>query len=88
MAQQTITMYESMYCGYCRAARNLFGDKGYEYTSLVVDDEPELRSEMEKKAGRHTVPQIFIGDQHVGGYDDLAALERNGELDALINPAG
>lgn len=87
MAQQTITMYESLYCGYCRAARSLFEDKGLEYTSLVVDNEAELRAEMEKKAGRTSVPQIYVGDHHVGGYDDLAALERKGELDALVNPA-
>ncbi len=87
MAQATITLYESTLCGYCRAAKNLFNAKGYEYTSIVVDGQPALRAEMEAKAGRHTVPQIFIGDEHVGGYDDVAALERDGELDALVNPA-
>jgi len=53
----------------------------------VVDGQPAIRAEMEAKAGRRTVPQIWIGDQHVGGYDDVAALDRNGELDALVNPA-
>lgn len=88
MAQATIVMYESMLCGYCRAARQLLDAKGLEYTSLGVDGQPELREEMQAKADRHTVPQIFIGDQHIGGYDDLAALEKKGELDALVNPAG
>lgn len=87
MSQEEITMYESRTCGYCRAARSLFESKGYEYKSLVVDLKPELRAEMEAKSGGHTVPQIFIGDKHIGGYDDMAELERNGELDALVNPA-
>ena len=80
-------MYESKLCGYCRAARKLFDSKGFEYESLVVDLKPELRAEMEAKAGRHTVPQIFIGDEHVGGYDDIAELDSRGELDAMVNPA-
>lgn len=87
MAQATIVMYESMLCGYCRAAKQLFEAKGLEYTGIGVDGEPKVREEMQVKAGRHTVPQIFIGDLHVGGYDDLAALEKKGELDALVNPA-
>lgn len=88
MAQATIVMYESMLCGYCRAAKQLFNAKGLEYTSIGVDGQPQVREEMQAKAGRHTVPQIFINDQHIGGYDDLAALEQKGELDALVNPAG
>jgi len=87
MAQAEITLYESMLCGYCRAAKSLFDSKGWEYNSIVVDGQPAIRAEMEAKAGRRTVPQIWIGDQHVGGYDDVAALDRNGELDALVNPA-
>jgi len=80
-------MYESRWCGFCRAAKRLLDSKGWEYNSIVVDGEPGLRAEMEAKAGRHTVPQIFIGDHHVGGYDDLAALESDGKLDELVNPA-
>jgi len=87
MSKLSITMYESRWCGYCRAARRLLDSKGWEYNSIVVDGEPALRAEMEAKAGRHTVPQIFIGEQHVGGYDDMAALERDGKLDAMVNPA-
>lgn len=87
MAQATIVMYESMLCGYCRAARQLLEHKELEYTSIGVDGEPAVREEMQQKAGRHTVPQIFIGEQHIGGYDDLAALEKSGELDALVNPS-
>jgi len=87
MTKPTITMYESRWCGFCRAAKRLLDSKGWEYNSIVVDGEPGLRAEMEAKAGRHTVPQIFIGDHHVGGYDDLAALESDGKLDELVNPA-
>ncbi len=86
MSQANITMYESKWCGFCRAARSLLDNKGLEYTSIVVDGQPTLRAEMEAKAGRTSVPQIFVGDHHVGGYDDMAALERNGEFDALVNP--
>jgi len=87
MAIANITMYESLICGYCRAARRLFKNKDWEFTSIVVDGQPLLREEMEVKSGGHTVPQIFINGQHIGGYDDMAALEAKGELDALVNPA-
>ena len=87
MAQATITMYESKLCGYCRAARKLLEVKGWEYNSIVVDLKPDLRAEMESKAGRSSVPQIWIGDHHVGGYDDIAELDRSGKLDAMVNPA-
>lgn len=82
-----IVMYESDWCGYCRAARRLFEKKGWEYESRLVDGKAELRAEMREKSGRTSVPQIFIGDHHVGGYDDLAALEADGELDALRDGA-
>jgi len=88
MSEHVITMYESRWCGYCRAAKRLLESKGWSYNSIVVDGEPELRAEMESKSGGHTVPQIFIGDHHVGGYDDMAALDRKGELDDLVSQAG
>lgn len=78
-----IVMYESDLCGFCRAARRIFEKKGWEYESRVVDGAPELRAESHERSGRTSVPQIFIGAHHVGGYDDLAALETDGELDAL-----
>lgn len=78
-----ITIYESGLCGFCHAAKRLLDNKGWAYESLVVDGNAELRRSMEERTGRHTVPQIYIGDSHVGGFDDLAELEAAGELDEL-----
>jgi len=83
----TIVMYESDWCGFCRAARRLLETKGWEYESRLVDGKPALRAEMADKSGRTSVPQIFFGNHHVGGYDDLAALESDGDLDALRESA-
>lgn len=79
----TIVMYESSWCGYCRAARRLLKRKGWEFESRNVDGKPDLRAEMTARAGRTSVPQIWIGETHVGGYDDLAALDSDDQLDAL-----
>lgn len=82
---QPVEMYFSPLCGYCHAAKRLLDSKGAEYTGIDVLQDPGRRSEMMDRAnGRHTVPQIFIGETHVGGYDELAALERQGKLDALL----
>ncbi len=80
-----IVMYESGLCGFCMAAKRLLEKKGWQYEARVVDGNPELRSEMQKLSGRTSVPQIFFGDTHVGGFDDMAELEADGELDALYN---
>ena len=64
-------------------ARHLLGQKGWEYEEISVDWDAEKRAEMMEKSGRHTVPQIWIGETHVGGCDELLALERSGQLDAL-----
>ena len=79
-----IVMYASNLCPYCRNARALLDRKGVSYTLLDVDREPHLWREMEERSGRNTVPQIFIDTVHIGGYDDLAALDRNGQLDPLL----
>lgn len=79
-----ITIYTGALCGYCAMAKRLLQDKGVSFTEISVDMDPARRAEMEQRSGRRTVPQIFIGEQHVGGYDDLAALERAGKLDALL----
>ncbi|MEO5806572.1 glutaredoxin 3 [Devosia sp.] len=80
-----IEIYTTPTCPYCHAAKSLLADKGADYTEITVLD-PELRAAMTQRAhGRRTVPQIFIGETHVGGYDDMAALDRQGGLDSLLN---
>jgi glutaredoxin 3 len=80
-----ITMYSTGVCPYCQMAERLLRSKGVaEIDKVRVDLEPERRVEMMEKTGRRTVPQIYIGDTHVGGYDDLAALDRAGGLDPLL----
>ncbi|HEX6992557.1 MAG TPA: glutaredoxin 3 [Gammaproteobacteria bacterium] len=83
--KDSIVMYASPFCGYCSAAKRLLAEKGVEYTEIDVVAEPERRVEMMERSGRRTVPQIFIGTRHVGGYDDLKALDASGELDALLS---
>ena len=79
-----ITVYLTSTCPYCMMAKNLLNSKGVEYEVINVGRDAELWAEMQAKSGRNTVPQIFIGDYHVGGYDDLAAAERSGQLDKLL----
>ena len=82
---QTIEIYTSPLCGYCHAAKRLLTDKGASFTEYDVVRTPEKRQEMLSRAnGRHTVPQIFVGQTHVGGYDDMVALDRAGKLDPLL----
>ena len=78
-------MYSTGMCPYCQMAERLLRSKGISAIDKVrVDLEPERRVEMMEKTGRHTVPQIYIGETHVGGYDELAALDRAGSLDELL----
>ncbi|MBF9042399.1 glutaredoxin 3 [Rhodobacterales bacterium HKCCE4037] len=80
-----IEIYTSPLCGYCHAAKRLLNDKGASFAEIDVAGDPAKRQEMMARAnGRHTVPQIFIGGEHIGGYDDMAALDRNGKLDPLL----
>jgi glutaredoxin 3 len=79
-----VTIYTGALCGYCAMAKRLLQDKGVAYQEIPVDMDVARRAEMEQRSGRRTVPQIFINEQHVGGYDDLAALERAGKLNALL----
>mgnify|MGYP000204837997 CR=1 FL=1 len=79
-----VEMYANSWCPYCAAARALLGSKGVKVTEIDIEALPERRAEMIARAGRQTVPQIFIGPTHVGGYDDLAALDRAGKLDLLL----
>jgi len=79
-----IVVYSSDWCPYCTRAKALLAKKGVAFEEIRVDGQPQLRAEMTKKAGRTSVPQIWIGDYHVGGCDDLHALERAGKLDPLL----
>lgn len=80
-----VVIYSSDYCPYCIRAKQLLARKGVAFTEINVDGRPAVRAEMSRKAGRTSVPQIWIGATHVGGCDDLHALERAGKLDALLN---
>ena len=80
-----VEMYTTMWCGYCARARNLLNRKGVDFEDIDVEADTSKRTEMvERAGGRTTVPQIFIDGVHVGGSDDLAALERAGKLDAML----
>ena len=81
-----VEIYSTPICGYCAAAKRLLQSKGVSYTEFDVMRDPAKRDEMTKRSnGGRTVPQIFIGDTHVGGFDDMAALDRDGKLDPLLS---
>lgn len=84
MDHQSVVMYSTAACPFCVAARQLLHSKGVRWTEVAIDQYSEKRAEMMQRSGRHTVPQIFIGDRHVGGFDDLNLLERRGELDQWL----
>lgn len=85
MSKHAIVMYSTASCPYCMAARNLMRAKDVNWTEVSLDAEPDKRAEMISKTGRRTVPQIFIGDTHVGGFDDLDALDQEGALDRMLS---
>ena len=84
MSHPPIKVYSSRFCGYCVAAERLLKSKGAEYELVKIDEDPSQFEQMIKLTGRRTVPQIFIGDHHVGGFDDLSAINQSGELDTLL----
>ena len=85
MADERIVVYSQPFCGYCSAAKRLLTQKGAAFTEFDVMFDSSRRSEMlSRSGGRSTVPQIFIDGRHVGGYDDLSALDKAGELDRLL----
>ena len=85
MAEPRILVYSTPFCGYCAAAKRLLAAKGTEYTEIDVMMDPARRQEMLAKSnGRRTVPQIFIDGRHIGGFDELNALDKAGELDPLL----
>jgi glutaredoxin 3 len=82
-----VTIYTRSFCGYCTAAKSLLRRKAIEFEEIDVTGSPERRSEMISRSGRFTYPQIFIGSRHIGGCDDLYALEERGALDQLLEAA-
>ncbi len=86
--QSGITVYTSAFCPYCNWAKQLLNAKKVGYREIRIDKEPREAEVMVKRAGRTSVPQIFIGDFHVGGYDDLAAMDRAGKLDPMLERVG
>ena len=80
-----VVVYSSDYCPYCMRAKQLLQSKKVAFEEIKVDGKPAVRAAMAQKAGRTSVPQIWIGTQHIGGCDDLFALERAGKLDALLH---
>lgn len=79
-----IVMYTTQTCSFCRSARDILREHGASWNEIDVDAEPERRAEMVERCGRRTVPQIFIGDEHIGGFDDLDALDQEGALDRML----
>jgi glutaredoxin 3 len=81
-----ITMYSTEACPFCKAARILLTKKRVSYEDFLISKDPELRAKMESLSGRRTVPQIFINDKPIGGFDELYSLEQQGKLDDLLAP--
>ena len=79
-----VVIYSKTYCPFCVRAKSLISGKGVEFEEIMVDSKPELFAELKEKTGMMTVPQIFIDGDHVGGCDDLMALDRSGALDAML----
>ena len=83
-----VTIYTTALCGYCARAKSLLGKKGVAYDEIDISEVPGAREEMLRRAnGKRTVPQIFIGETHVGGSDELQALDRAGKLDPMLSGA-
>lgn len=84
MTQPDVKIYSSKFCGFCVAAERLLTSKGVSYQLIKVDEDPEMFRVMTETTGRRTVPQIFIGEHHVGGFDELSEINQSGELDGLL----
>jgi glutaredoxin 3 len=87
VSRPAVTVYVSDWCPYCQRAKGLLAQKNVEFSEINIEDDAKLREEMIARSNRRTVPQIFIGDKHVGGCDDLFELDHSGELDRLIQGA-
>ena len=89
MSDETrVTVYGDEHCAYCAAARMLFTRKGVRFEDVLVSRDAERLAEMRARSGRQSVPQIFVGDRHVGGFDELSSLDKSGELDKLLVEPG
>jgi glutaredoxin 3 len=82
-----VTLYTTRFCPYCIRARSLLDNKGVAYRDIAVDNDHQLRREVMTRSGRDTVPQIWIGEHHIGGFDDMLLLERQGRLDEMLERA-
>lgn len=81
---KAVRVYSTLFCPYCVMAKRLLSGKGVNFEEIRVDEDQARREEMMRISGRRTVPQIFVGETHVGGFDDLSALDRAGKLDPLL----
>jgi len=81
-----ITIYTSSYCAYCTAAKNLLESRDYEFEEINMQGNQELMLQVMQKSGQRTVPQIFVGEKSIGGYQELLASTAGGEFDALLSP--
>jgi len=81
-----VAVYTTRWCPYCIRAKGLLNSKGISFNEIPVDADRALREDMARRAGRTSVPQIWIGEQHIGGWHELSALERSGRLDSLLQP--
>ncbi len=88
MGDTPVTIYTTGWCGFCMQAKALLARNNVAFREIDVGDGPGLRDEMVARSGRRTVPQVFIGERHLGGFDELVAAERDGELDKLLEAAG
>lgn len=88
MSAPPVVMYCKSWCPYCHSARALLTGKGVTIQEIDIDAQPEQRAEMIRRSGRSTVPQVFIGERHIGGSDDLHELDAAGGLDPLLHPQG
>jgi GrxC family glutaredoxin len=84
MSGTAVLMYGRDRCGFCRRARELLASKGVAFTEIDVEKVEGAREEMQQRSGRNTVPQVFVGARHLGGFDDISALDAAGELDRIL----
>jgi glutaredoxin 3 len=85
---QTVTLYSTDYCGYCRAAKSLLSELGVAFDEVDLSADPDARTALIERTGERTVPQIFVGETHVGGFTELRALHLDGGLLPLVNSEG